>query len=113
MAQRSAASSRVGTPVGSPAKGAKKTKTSIVGGSSTPLRKESGDQQQLDIAGLNLNEKTDVIPTSEEPPKMSLTREKVLEEAKQMLGLQNSTGKKAINLIVIGDFLLMPVQSHG
>ncbi|KAH9482958.1 HBS1-like protein [Psilocybe cubensis] len=100
MAQRSATSSRASTPVGSPAKGPKKAPSV---GTSTPLRKASNDQQNLDMAGLNLNENVDVSSTiAEEPPKMILARDKVLEEAKRLLDAESANGKKGISLVVIG-----------
>lgn len=96
-------SSRGATPVASPSKGPKKTVTIGSSGSSTPLKsttKNGMNQQDLDFAGLNLadniSHKQDIV----ELPKMNLTREKVLEEAK--LALEAEGEKKGISLVVIG-----------
>jgi elongation factor 1 alpha-like protein len=84
-------------------KGSKKSSiSSAVSGSSTPARKNTTDQQQLDMAGLNLNDKTTDRPeVVEELPKISLAREKVLEQAK--LALEAQGEKKGISIVVIGN----------
>lgn len=70
-------------------------------GKATPTRKPTVDQELLDIAGLNLNNVKPAEP-EEEPPKMTIAREKVLEEAKRALDVDSQTGKKGINLVVVG-----------
>lgn len=97
---KAAASSfaNLGTPVSSPAKGQKK-----VAPVASPSKKHNVDQQQLDISGLNLNEQnTDVTECVEEPPKMSMAREKLLEEAKRALSVEGENGKKGVSMVVIG-----------
>ncbi|TFY80059.1 hypothetical protein EWM64_g3953 [Hericium alpestre] len=98
---RSAPTSRAASPVrGAPVKGAKGIKKV---GPSTPLRGKVGavDQRQLDIAGLNLETKEE--PQVEEPPpKMSLAKEKVLEEAKKVLAAEEQSGRRGVSLVVIG-----------
>jgi hypothetical protein len=94
--------SRGNTPTGTPTKGAKKNTTSIASGASTPARENIMDQQQLDITGLNLNDSlTGKKLVAEEPPKVNMAREKVLEEAKSVL--EAHEGKKGISIVVIGD----------
>ena len=67
-------------------------------GTSTPLRGK--DAKSLDLSGLNLTEAEESTPVEEPPPKITIAREKVLEEARQ--ALQNNDAKKAVNLVVIG-----------
>jgi len=55
----------------------------------------------MDIAGLNLNDKTTDREVVEELPKISLAREKVLEQAK--LALEAQGEKKGISIVVIGN----------
>lgn len=97
QAQKIAPSPGASRGVVTPSKGSKKTGVSIASGSSTPARKNT-DQQQFDIAGLNLNDGSPEIV--EEIPKMSLAKEKVIEEAKQVL--EDEKGKKGISIVVIG-----------
>ena len=97
----STVTSRSGTPVSSPVKasasigirGAKPAQTV-----SSPVRKVM-DQAALDIAGLNLGSEEQSMIVDEPPPKISLAREKVLEEARKIL---ETEGKKGISLVVIG-----------
>lgn len=70
-------------------------------GKAAPAKKATVDQQQLDISALNLNNEKPAEP-EEEPPKMTIAREKVLEEAKRALDVDSQTGKKGINLVVVG-----------
>jgi hypothetical protein len=64
------------------------------------------DQQQLDITGLNLNDTlTGKRQVAEEPPKVNMAREKVLEEAKR--ALEADEGKKGISIVVIGDIFFL------
>lgn len=87
-----------GTPVGSRDKGQKKV-SSVV----SPSKKHNVDQQQLDISGLNLNgQNSDVTECIEEPPKISMARENLLEEAKRALSVEGENGKKGVSMVVIG-----------
>ena len=54
------------------------------------------------MASLNLDSKEVEEPVDEPPPKMSLAREKVLEEARKEL---DASAKKAVNLVVIGEYI--------
>jgi elongation factor 1 alpha-like protein len=60
------------------------------------------DTQQLDIAGLNLQSKEGSPVVEEPPPKLSMAREKVLEEARKVIGANNAGGKKPVSIVVIG-----------
>ena len=55
------------------------------------------DQRQLDLSGLNISSIDEKV--FEEPPKTTIAREKVIEEAKKK---QNDAGKKGVSLVVIG-----------
>lgn len=111
-AQQSAHSSRVGTPTTTPKK--KKTGPSssggigspLMSGASTPVRRPIGtggpDQQLFDFAGLNLQVEEPQI-VEEEIPKVTLAREKLLEEVANVLRSGVDGGKKGINLVVIGN----------
>lgn len=59
----------------------------------------STDIRQLDLAGLNLDDET-VLPIDEPPPKITVAREKVLEEARKQL--EGNADKKTVSLVVIG-----------
>ena len=97
-AASSLANSRAGTPVGFLAKEQKK-----VASVASPSKKHNVDQQQLDISGLNLNgQNSDATECVEEPPKMSMAREKLLEEAKRALSVEGENGKKGVSMVVIG-----------
>ena len=103
-------SSRVGTPATTPKKKSGATSSGGLGsplmsGASTPVRRplgtEKADQQLLDISGLNLQvEEPQVI--EEEIPKVTLAREKLLEEVAKTLQTGTDDGKKGVNLVVIG-----------
>jgi len=125
-AQQSTQSSRVGTPAPTPKK--KKTNATssggigspLMSGASTPVRRPLGiekpDQQLLDLAGLNLQvEEPQII--EEEIPKITLAREKLLEEVAKALQTGVEGGKKGVNLVVIGavqTFVgLPPVSTDG
>jgi len=98
--QKSMSNLRGDTPIGSPTKGAKKA--TIGSGTSTASRNIVMDQQQLDMTGLNLNDPlTRKKQDMEEPPKVNMAKEKVLEEAKR--ALEAEEGKKGISIVVIGD----------
>lgn len=55
-----------------------------------------------DLQGLNLGEKDEEGVVDEPPPKMSIAREKVLEEAKKAMEEEQKSGKKGVSLVVIG-----------
>lgn len=44
------------------------------------------EQKDLDMQGLNLGEKDEEGVVDEPPPKMSIAREKIIEEAKKSFG---------------------------
>jgi elongation factor 1 alpha-like protein len=67
-------------------------------GTLTPLR--NTDARALDLSGLNLDNEDADATVGELPPKISLTREKVLEEAMKALDAKGQ--KKGIALVVIG-----------
>ncbi|CAL1701559.1 unnamed protein product [Somion occarium] len=75
----------------------KKATGAKLSGASTPVR--STDIRQLDLAGLNLDDET-VLPIDEPPPKITVAREKVLEEARKQL--EGNADKKTVSLVVIG-----------
>jgi len=63
---------------------------------------EKPDQQLLDFAGLNLQvEEAQII--EEEIPKVTLEREKLLQEVAKTLQTGVDGGKKGLNLVVIGN----------
>ena len=104
-AASSLVNSRAGTPVRSPAKGQKK-----VASVASSSKKYSGDQQLLDISGLNLNEQNShATEYVEEPPKISMARENVLEEAKRALSVEGDNGKKGVSIVVIGMHFLSQI----
>lgn len=97
-AASSLANSRAGIPAGSPVKRQKK-----VASVASPSKKYNVDQQQLDISGLNLKgQNSDATECVEEPPKMTMAREILLEEAKQALNVEGENGKKGVSMVVIG-----------
>jgi len=59
------------------------------------------DQRQIDMLGLNISTVNDEEKV-EEPPKMALAREKVIEEAKKVLEAQGEKDKRGVSLVVIG-----------
>lgn len=89
--------SRVPTPAGTPVKNTKKASSVPV--RSTPTRRRSLDQQQLDVSGLNLEEK-ESSAVVEELPKMTFAREKLLEEVKRINDAQDE--RKGVSVVVIG-----------
>ena len=74
-------------------------------GASTPVPRRIGmetpDQQLLDLVGLNLQVEDPQI-IEEEIPKVTLAREKLLEEVAKALQTGVNGGKKGVNLVVIG-----------
>ena len=64
------------------------------------------DAGQLDLAGLNLDSPEPRSPIVDEPPpKITVSREKVLEEARK--ALEGKDEKKGVSLVVIGKILLL------
>jgi elongation factor 1 alpha-like protein len=107
-ASTSSLANSAGTPVGPPAKGQKK-----VASVASRSKKQNVDQQQLDISGLNLNgQNFDATECVEEPPKMSMAREKLLEEAKQALSVEGGNGKKGVSMVVIGTAFSAKLTLH-
>ena len=104
-AASSLAGSRAGTPVHSSTKGQRP-----VASVASPSNKYNGDQPQLDISGLNLNgQNSDATDCVEEPPKVSMAREKLLEEAKRALNVEGENGRKGVSIVVIGMHFLSQV----
>ncbi|OCB90856.1 hypothetical protein A7U60_g1880 [Sanghuangporus baumii] len=97
----SASTSRTASPVPS----STKASTKQTGGKKTvppskPTQHKSPlDQQAMDISSLHLDSDDVEEPVNEPPPKISIAREKVLEEARKSL---NANTKKAVSLVVIG-----------
>jgi len=60
------------------------------------------DQRQIDMSGLNISSIGDEEKVIEEPPKMALAREKVMEEAKKALDARGDTDKRGVSLVVVG-----------
>jgi elongation factor 1 alpha-like protein len=60
------------------------------------------DQRQIDISGLNIYSIGDEEKVIEEPPKMVLAREKVIEEAKKALDARGETDKRGVSLVIVG-----------
>lgn len=85
-------SSRLPSAPSTPRKAGKKS------GTNTPVRL---DTRQLDLAALNLNIKEDEPLPEEPPPKITIAREKVLEEAKK--ASEGNGSKRGVSLIVIGN----------
>ncbi|TFK73002.1 hypothetical protein BDN72DRAFT_835319 [Pluteus cervinus] len=103
----SATSSRASTPPITPKKGNKKlasmtklAKSTSQSGTATPPRGVVADQRQLDLSGMNLGSKEDVTNVVEEPPKVAIAKEKLIEEVKKTM--EAETQKKGLNLVVIG-----------
>lgn len=94
---------RAGTPtkIKSPKKGGK-AGPSVLSGTSTPIMPKM-DQMDTDMLALNLQ---DAVGTSEpkvveEPPKITLAKEKVLEEAKKAVSGQGGV-KPSLSIVIIG-----------
>ncbi len=101
-----AASRAVSPTPKSPTKVVKSTKrTGTTSGTATPTRKGSGpaalEQRNIDLTALGLGV-DDKAPIYEEPPKMALGHEKVLEEAAKALEAE-SKNQAGISLVVIGE----------
>lgn len=73
--------------------------------SAGPSRVPQQSQLQADIAGLNLEQEDE--PAADEaalpPPKMALSREKVIEEARSAIERKTGDGKKGLSLVIIGN----------
>lgn len=119
MAQRSAAGSAVSSRAPTPPGPSKKktgvginTSTSIKSSTPTSAKSKDTDQRQMDIAAMGLDETkvagssgTGGSGTPEEVPRVSLAREKLLEEAQRSIANGSTEGKKAVSIVVIGKFL--------
>ena len=91
---------RVGTlRAGVPTKNASK-KGGKVSGTATPVVLKM-DQLDIDMVALNLKDANTLVMDTEEPPKMSLAREKLLEEAKRVISGQDGA-KPSLNIVIIG-----------
>lgn len=76
-----------------------------------PSGKVGADQQEMDILGLNLNDKTPDVGVLEEPPKITIAREKVIEEARRVLDAESQNHKKGVSIVVIGKWNLFPLSN--
>jgi len=100
--------SRPASPMNTPSRGAKRAGlTPKKSTTSTPGRV---DQRYLDLSGLNLNPKDEFSQPAEEPPKMTITRDKLLEDVKGTLEAQNE--KKGVSLVVIGTLNQVSTKGH-
>lgn len=61
------------------------------------------DQQEIDMAGLNLKDE-DSVKVTEVTPKMNFARENLLEEAKRAIDAEGENNKKVISIVVIGAY---------
>ncbi|KAF8224800.1 hypothetical protein L208DRAFT_1118019, partial [Tricholoma matsutake] len=60
------------------------------------------DPRHLDLSALNIAPRDETGDDfSEEPPKMSFAREKLMEEAKRVIEADNENTKKGVSLVVI------------
>jgi len=106
---------RAGTPskVKSPKKGGK-AGPSVLSGASTPITAKM-DQMNTDILALNLQDAVGATETKvvEEPPKMTLAKEKVLEDARKAVSGQGGV-KPSVSIVIIGQFkdVLLSYKSH-
>ncbi|KAJ4472183.1 EF Tu GTP binding domain-containing protein [Lentinula aciculospora] len=71
-------------------------------GISTPAKGNGVDQRTLDLSALNLTEKDERDIAIEDVPKASLAREKLLEEARNLIEAEGKERKKEVSLVVIG-----------
>jgi hypothetical protein len=61
------------------------------------------DTLDLDMAGLNITKPEDSLPTEELPlPKVTIARERILEEARKEATSGDAEGRKRLSLVVIG-----------
>ena len=108
-APSSAATSRATSPIpglSSPGKSRRGAKGTPKGsGVNTPIRFGGGiDQRQLDMSGLNISPVDEKV--FEELPKMTIAREKVIEEAKKKQDNARKARKRGVSLVVIGMLVL-------
>lgn len=84
-------------------KSSKKSKA-LSSGTSTPTRKGTVDQRQLDLSGLNIEWKdNELAPVIEDPlPVVNFVKEKLIEEVKRSMEVEGEGRKKGISLVVIG-----------
>lgn len=111
----SRAASRAASPTPKSPKVVKSAKrTGTTSGAATPARKGSGsaalEQRNFDLTALGLG-MDDQAPIYEEPPKMALAHEKVLEEAAKALEAE-SKNQAGISLVVIGESDLSRLAVH-
>ena len=79
--------------------------SALSSGASTPARKSSVDQRQLDLSGLNLDTRDELAPVTEEPlPMVNYAKDKLIDEVRRSLGSEGEGKKKSISLVVIGMF---------
>lgn len=77
--------------------------SALSSGASTPTRKTSVDQRQLDLSSLNLDLRDDQLaPVSEEPLPIVYAKEKLIEEVKKSLEKEGKGKRRGISLVVIG-----------
>jgi elongation factor 1 alpha-like protein len=98
--EKAAAGQAAGTPKTTPKKITAATKAASASGKAKVPAAQSG--RDLDMAALNLGPKEDQEPADGEVPKVALAREKLLEEVKATLAIQNKKSP-AISLVVIGE----------
>lgn len=109
----SPSSSRASSVLSTPVKSSKKLST-LSSGASTPTRKSSIDQRQLDLFSLNLDKDDQLAPVTEEPlPIVSYAKEKLIDEVKKSLEQEGGGKRKCISLVVIGMSLECKVQTCG
>ena len=70
------------------------------GPSTAPARQM--DQNELDIAGLNLADDAPLEVIPEEPPKTPAAIEKLIEEAKAALTAQEKGERRSLSMVVVG-----------
>ncbi|KAF8707441.1 Elongation factor Tu C-terminal domain, partial [Rhizoctonia solani] len=63
---------------------------------------QNADTLDMDMAGLNIVKPQDSQPEEEAPPKISIARERILEEARKEATSGDSDGRKRLSLVVIG-----------
>lgn len=97
------ASSRLPSGASTPKKGG--TKKS---GTDTPRK---ADARLLDLAALNITSEESAPLVDEPPPKITIAREKVLEEA--MEALEAKEQKKSVSLVVIGRHFVSSCSTLG
>lgn len=64
------------------------------------------DTLEMDMAGLNIVKPEDSQPAEEPPPpKITIARERILEEARKEATAGDAEGRKRLSLVVIGSLL--------